>query len=233
MKIIIAATKTCQHRPILEEQLQDAGLPYDVMFFEDHPEMIEKYHLKTSPLFIVNDKVVSVGLPGEKKIMELKTEKTNISEKDISEKRAPKRENTQMVPQPFSGETGLVIVDTTWGKIQPIKIAENVRTVDELEVNKFQENGFLIIDSRTSDFYEVSTIPGAKNIPHNEIIERMGELDVGQPAIFFCNGPQCPQSPSAIHNLLEAGYPPEKILYYRGGMHDWVTLGLPVKINRQ
>ena len=121
-----------------------------------------------------------------------------------------------------------MIVDTTWGIIQPIEIAENVRTVDEFEVHKFQEKGLPIVDSRTSDFYEVSTIPGAKNIPHNEIAERVGELDRNKPTVFFCNGPQCPQSPTAIRNLLSNGYPPEKILYYRGGMHDWVTLGLPV-----
>jgi hypothetical protein len=24
-------------------------------------------------------------------------------------------------------------------------------------------------------------------------------------------------------------YPADKILYYRGGMHDWITLGLPVQ----
>ena len=74
MKIIIAATKTCNHRPILEEQLQDAGLQYEVMYFENHPELVEVYQIKTSPLLIVDNKVVSVGLPGNKKIMELKTE---------------------------------------------------------------------------------------------------------------------------------------------------------------
>jgi len=227
MEIIIGATKTCHHRPILEEQLQDAGLPYEVKFFEDHPEIIEKYHLKTSPLLIVDNKVVSVGLPGRKKIMELKTERTNINKMDISEKRAPERENTQMIPQPVKGEAGLVIVDTTWGKIQPISVAENVRAVDELEVHRFQENGLQIIDSRTSDFYEISTIPGAKNIPYNEIADRMDELDRNKPTIFFCNGPQCPQSPTAIRSILSNSYPPEKILYYRGGMHDWLTLGLP------
>ncbi|MCF8363192.1 MAG: hypothetical protein K9G70_11275 [Prolixibacteraceae bacterium] len=124
--------------------------------------------------------------------MELKNEK-NINKKDIGEKRAPKREKTQMVTQPVSDEPGLVMVDTTWGIIQPIKI-ENVITVGELEVNKFQENGLQIIDSRTSDFYEISTIPGTKNIPHNEMTDRMDELDRNNPAIFFCNGPQCPQS---------------------------------------
>ncbi|MFA5419750.1 MAG: rhodanese-like domain-containing protein [Bacteroidales bacterium] len=152
---------------------------------------------------------------------------------DINEKRLPKRDETQMVPQPVKGEVGLVQVDTTWGIIQPLQVANGVRTVVEIEVSEFQEKELPIIDARTPDFYDISTIPGAKNIPHNKIIERMSELDRDQPSIFFCNGPQCPQSPWAIHNLLEAGYPPEKILYYRGGMHDWVTLGLPVENKEQ
>lgn len=148
---------------------------------------------------------------------------------DIKDKRPQKRDETQMVPQPVKGEKGLVNVDTTWGIIQPMQVANGVRTVDEIEVNEFREKGLPIIDARTPGFYDVSTIPGAKNIPHNEITERIGELDRGQPSIFFCNGPQCPQSPSAIHNLLEAGFQADKILYYRGGMHDWVTLGLPLE----
>ena len=72
MKIIIAATKTCTHRPKLEEQLQDAGLQYELLYFEDHPELIEKYELKTSPLFIVDDNVVSAGMPEHSQIIELK-----------------------------------------------------------------------------------------------------------------------------------------------------------------
>ncbi len=72
MEIIIAATKTCNHRPILEQQLQSSGLPYKVMYFEEHPQLIEKYKLKTSPILIVNGKVVSVGMPGQSKITELK-----------------------------------------------------------------------------------------------------------------------------------------------------------------
>ena len=72
MKITIAATKTCTHRPKLEEQLQDAGLQYEVMYFEDHPELIEAYNLKTSPLLIVDDEVVSVGMPEHSQINELK-----------------------------------------------------------------------------------------------------------------------------------------------------------------
>ncbi len=72
MKITILATKTCNHRPKLEEQLQDAGLQYELLYFEDHPELIETYKLKSSPLLIVDDKVVSVGMPEHSQIIELK-----------------------------------------------------------------------------------------------------------------------------------------------------------------
>ncbi len=72
MKVLIAATKTCNHRPKLEEQLQDSGIKYEVMYFEDHPELIEKFDFKTSPLLIVDEKVVSVGMPEHSQIIELK-----------------------------------------------------------------------------------------------------------------------------------------------------------------
>ncbi len=85
-----------------------------------------------------------------------------------------------------------------------------------------------VVDARTPGWFERGTIPGADNIPHTDVVDRIDELDPSEPTIFFCNGPQCAQSPWAIEALLEAGYPAEAILYYRGGMHDWLTLGLPV-----
>lgn len=72
MNIRIIATKTCSHRPELEKQLQEAGLQYKLMYFEDHPELIETYKLKTSPLLVVDHKVVSIGMPEHTLIVELK-----------------------------------------------------------------------------------------------------------------------------------------------------------------
>lgn len=86
-----------------------------------------------------------------------------------------------------------------------------------------------IIDARKPDTNDAISIAGSKNIPFDEVVKRIDEIDKNHPSIFFCNGPQCPQSSTAIKNLLKAGYPADKILYYRGGMHDWITLGLPVE----
>lgn len=72
MKITILATKSCNHRPILEQQLQDAELQYVTKYFEDHPELVEKYRLKRSPVLLVNDEVISVGMPEQQIITALK-----------------------------------------------------------------------------------------------------------------------------------------------------------------
>ena len=52
MEILLAATKTCQHWPLLEHVLQNAWLPYKVIYFEDHPEILKKYQLQHSPLLM-------------------------------------------------------------------------------------------------------------------------------------------------------------------------------------
>jgi rhodanese-related sulfurtransferase len=46
--------------------------------------------------------------------------------------------------------------------------------------------------------------------------------------LLWCNGMWCGQSPRAIKGLLALGYPSNKILYYRGGMQAWQSLGLTV-----
>ncbi|MBK5116040.1 MAG: hypothetical protein JJE23_03875, partial [Thermoleophilia bacterium] len=45
---------------------------------------------------------------------------------------------------------------------------------------------------------------------------------------LYCNGPQCLATPDAVGLLLDAGWDPASLRYYRGGIHNWVTLGLPL-----
>lgn len=48
--------------------------------------------------------------------------------------------------------------------------------------------------------------------------------------LLFCNGPWCDQSPRAFRGLVQLGYPVNKMYYYRGGMQDWLLLGLSVEV---
>lgn len=143
-------------------------------------------------------------------------------------RRLPRRADPIRVPHPLEGSPGLFVVDATWGEIRPIELASGVRTVGELEVIDHLQKGLPLIDTRLHAAHVRSTIPGARNIPHSEILDRREELDQAVESVYFCNGPQCAATPDAVSSLLGAGHPPAAILYYRGGMHDWVTLGLPV-----
>lgn len=143
-------------------------------------------------------------------------------------RRPAARARPRRVPTPVTGEPGLFVVDATWGTIAPMQLTPGVRTVGELEVMDHLRAGGEIVDTRLQAVRVGGTIPGARWIPHDDVAGELGSLDPDRPTIFFCNGPQCSATPQAIRDLLAAGHPPELILYYRGGIHDWVTLGLPL-----
>jgi rhodanese-related sulfurtransferase len=138
--------------------------------------------------------------------------------------------------------------------IQPSELAPGVTTIGELEVLHFLRKAsdgdasVIVIDSRTSAWVEKGVIPGTVNIPWDtlnigksepmavqEILEnQLGarrrddfwSFDNVKTLVMFCNGPWCGQSSTMIKGLLKIGYPPHKILWYRGGMQDWESLGL-------
>ena len=104
-----------------------------------------------------------------------------------------------------------------------------MRTVGEQEVVAHIEAGLPLIDCRLERHVAAGTLPTARSLPHTELPSRTREIDPVVDAVLFCNGPQCAATPDAIRTLLDAGHPPERLLYYRGGIHDWVTLGLPLE----
>lgn len=124
--------------------------------------------------------------------------------------------------------------------IQPHTVAEGVTTIGELElIEMLQSPDAVVVDSRTREWFEGGTIPGAINIPYTYIVDELAELgcepdfeswdcNAAKPVALFCNGVWCGQSPTAIRNMISAGYPADRIFYYRGGMQVWRLLGLTV-----
>ena len=139
--------------------------------------------------------------------------------------------------------------------INPMVLAPGVDTLGELEVLDYLkkmsdgDKSILVIDSRTPDWVERGTIPGAVNIPWTKLNASKGadpitiaeivttqfnakELDDdsfdysnAKTLVMFCNGMWCGQSPNNIRTLLKMGYPAEKIKWFRGGMQTWEVLG--------
>ncbi|WP_246032370.1 rhodanese-like domain-containing protein [Thalassobius vesicularis] len=124
--------------------------------------------------------------------------------------------------------------------VQPMSPAEGVTTIGELELlEMLQDPEVVVMDSRTPEWFANGSIPGAVNVPYTQVIDYLGELgcepdfdgwDCAAPkrVALFCNGNWCGQSPTAIRNMIEAGYPADHISYYRGGMQAWRLLGLTV-----
>lgn len=138
--------------------------------------------------------------------------------------------------------------------IHPMSAGEGVATVGEIEVMDFMEEAAIngnayLVDARTPSFYNAGTIPGSVNLPFNlfsasssnpflePLLVKLGASKTADGAwdftsaptlLLFCNGPWCDQSPRAIRNLLSIGYPSEKLIYYRGGMQNWLMMGLTV-----
>lgn len=147
----------------------------------------------------------------------------------MQRKNRTREEDPNMMPWPVDNEDDVVAVDTTWGKLQPLEARSDVRTVGELELIRLAAEGAVLVDCRSDGTTGGCTIPGSLNIPYDTVTERRGDLDAGLLSILFCNGPQCPQSPAAIEALVDAGHPADALAYYRGGMHDWVTLSMPTE----
>jgi len=124
------------------------------------------------------------------------------------------------------------------GWLQPLVPEPGIVPVTEIEVlNAIGDADTILIDMRTQEWFIDATIPGAVNIPYTEVAMRMDELGCSRAdgvwdcsgakkVVGFCNGPVCPQSPTAMKAMIRDGFPAEKISYYRGGMLDWDALGL-------
>jgi rhodanese-related sulfurtransferase len=136
--------------------------------------------------------------------------------------------------------------------VQPMQPVSGVLTVGELDVLAFLQDQVatgagVLVDARLPEWFAKGSIPGAVNLPfatlasdnpfRNDILMALGAVPLGGDSFdytaavnltVFCNGIWSDQAMRALRSLRAAGYPPEKLQYYRGGMQDWQILGLTV-----
>lgn len=126
------------------------------------------------------------------------------------------------------------------GWIQAMVPVPGVHPIGEIEMlNAMNDRDALLVDMREPEDRANGTIGGSMHIVYTEVAGRLNELGCSKTAgkwdcskakkvYAFCNGPACPQSPSAILAMTREGFPADRIYYYRGGMLDWAALGFPV-----
>ncbi len=94
----------------------------------------------------------------------------------------------------------------------------------------FDAKAGTIIDAREPVDYKEGHIPGAINLPYDEVVtdpERLEKFDPeGKPIIVYCGGGTCELSMNLGFALVNAGK--KKVLVFMGGWPEWSTSGYPI-----
>ena len=98
-------------------------------------------------------------------------------------------------------------------------------TASDLHERRASGAAPVVIDVRTAEEYATGHIPGALNIPFDEVAQRIAEIDAPHGVALYCMvGPRARKGEAA---LLSAGY--DRVLHIEGGLAAWQAAGLPVE----
>ncbi|WP_109505429.1 rhodanese-like domain-containing protein [Nocardioides speluncae] len=87
----------------------------------------------------------------------------------------------------------------------------------------------IVIEALPASYYEDAHLPGAINIPHDEVEELAPQLLTDKQAtlIVYCADLACPNSTLAARRLARLGY--GRVFDYAEGKADWIGAGLPTE----
>ena len=95
-------------------------------------------------------------------------------------------------------------------------------------VKMYQENAkFVLIDARSREDYDKKHLPGAVNIPLEDLANFSNRLDKSEEIVTYCGGFQCPVSTQAAKELMGLGF--KNVRDYKGGIQEWTEKGYPTE----
>jgi rhodanese-related sulfurtransferase/DNA-binding transcriptional ArsR family regulator len=95
---------------------------------------------------------------------------------------------------------------------------------DEL-FRRLSEGQVLVLDVRPEAEYAAGHIPGAVNVPHDQLAARLAEIPESTDIIAYCRGRYCVFAPDAVRLLRSRGFSARPL---EGGLPGWRLAGLPV-----
>jgi rhodanese-related sulfurtransferase/predicted transcriptional regulator len=103
-------------------------------------------------------------------------------------------------------------------RLEPLSRTELLRRIRENEVT--------VLDVRSPEEFSSGHLPGAINIPLNDLRRRLKDLPSSQQIVAYCRGPYCALSYEAVAELRKRGY---QALRLEDGYPEWKAAGLPVE----
>lgn len=96
---------------------------------------------------------------------------------------------------------------------------------DELTL-KLKDGVVTILDVRPEDEYNLGHLPGALNIPFDQLEQHLGALHKNTEIVAYCRGPYCVMSFEAVAVLRKNGF---RIRRLEDGFPEWKAAGLAVE----
>jgi ArsR family transcriptional regulator len=87
-----------------------------------------------------------------------------------------------------------------------------------------------VLDVRPRDEFALGHLPGAVNIPLDELERRLASLDPEQEIVAYCRGPYCVLAYEAVAQLRARGF---KVRRLEDGLPEWRAAGLPIEAGAQ
>jgi rhodanese-related sulfurtransferase len=84
----------------------------------------------------------------------------------------------------------------------------------------------ILLDVRSPDYYAQGHIPGAKNVPLDQLAAAMKTLPKDKTVITYCANFTCALAPKAALTLAKEGF---KVMELYGGIQEWTEKGFPVE----
>jgi len=202
-----------EFRPSLEFKID--GKQYSIERIQNTSNTLTGGFTKTSrpcPPFCIHPMAAAPGVTtvGEIEVLEFLRTKASTGRGVLVDARTPSWHSKGTIPGSVN------IPFTTFAEPDPDN-AELWSTLQDLGVvRKQKDTSFKDSLNQVLDFF------GASDIQESDVFDFANAKSL----LLFCNGPWCDQSPRAIKGLRRIGYPADKLFYYRGGMQDWLIMGL-------
>ena len=122
---------------------------------------------------------------------------------------------------------GAIVATAAFAEDPELAEAPSISTA-ALHAQRESGAALVVIDVRTPGEYASGHIPGAVNVPFDQVAQRIVEIDAPHGVALYCMiGPRARKGESA---LLAAGY--ERVFHIDGGFAAWQAAGLPVEVTR-
>ena len=92
-------------------------------------------------------------------------------------------------------------------------------------LERAREGLVTVLDVRPPEEYAAGHLPGAVNVPLNELENQLDALDNGREIVAYCRGPHCILAFDAVARLREGGLSARRL---DGGLPEWQLEGMPV-----